>query len=173
MQFEAVQMSMVITWIQATGTITPDTPNVFQKFLKNNIHFLPNTIYLHSPGGNLAAGLTLGKMIRNARLNTVIGHTIDLEGIMNNYTYPDAHCLSACAYAFLGGVSRFYSDSDVYGIHRFGVSQGEISGDQAQVISSIVAKYIEEMGVDLSVFELASLASFQDQIYRVPVAVAK
>ena len=27
MRFEAVQMSLVITWIQATGTITEDTPS--------------------------------------------------------------------------------------------------------------------------------------------------
>jgi hypothetical protein len=173
MRFQAMQMSMVISWIQATGTITPDTPKIFEGFLKDNSRWLPSTVFLHSPGGDLLAGLTLGEMIRRARLNTTIGHTIDLEGAMNTYTYPDAYCLSACAYAFLGGASRSYSENQVYGIHRFGVQDGEISGDQAQVMSGIVAKYIEEMGVDLSVFELASSARFQDQIYRVPLSVAK
>ena len=81
----------------------------------------------------------------------------------------------ACAYAFLGGVVRSYKGDSVYGIHRFGTRAGTggLSGDDAQVVSSIVAKYIQSMDVDLSVFELASTTSFEGDIYWVPTTVAK
>ena len=182
MQFEVIRLSAAISWIQATGIITTETPSVFKQFLtRNGRPGLPDTIYLHSRGGNLMAGLQLGEMIRKNDFNTQIGRTIDLEGgftygtvhIQEPYEYPVAYCMSACAYAFLGGASRSYSSKDIYGIHRFGVRKGTVSGDEAQLISSFVAKYIQDMGVDLSVFELASETDFEHDIYRVPTDLAK
>jgi hypothetical protein len=173
MRFEALQVSMRAIWIQATGTITKDTPAQFKKFLQTDDAKLTKDIWLHSPGGDLMAGLEVGQMIREAGMNTSIGHTVPLEGLMNIYSYKHAYCVSACAYAFLGGVTRSYENYDTHGIHRFGAGSGTISRDGAQAISGIVAKYVSSMGVDLSVFELASTASFDKDIYRVPVATAK
>jgi hypothetical protein len=118
------------------------------------------------------AGLELGDIIRKEGLNTSIGRTVPLEGITDNYTYETSYCLSACAYAFLGGVSRDYDKNSVYGIHRFG-SDRPISGEDAQVVTSIIAKYIQQMGVDLSVLRAASLVPFNGDIFAVPVGIAK
>lgn len=173
MTFNSQQMSMVIIWHQATGVITKDTPGEFAKFLQTYDAKLSRDIFLHSSGGDLMAGLELGRMIREAGMNTFIGRSITLEGLMNVYSYKKSLCASACAYAFLGGVTRSYGEDDLYGIHRFGRSAGTISGDDAQIISSIVAKYIEGMGVDLSVFILASTSSFEKEIFQIPVDLGK
>jgi hypothetical protein len=61
MRFEALQISMMIIWAQGTGVITKDTPSEFQKFLASDDARFTRRIALHSPGGNLMAGLELGK----------------------------------------------------------------------------------------------------------------
>ncbi|WP_149472538.1 hypothetical protein [Roseomonas genomospecies 6] len=173
MRFQAIQVSMVIIYIQGTGAITKDTPDELRRFLKTHDGQMSKSLYLHSGGGDLMAGLELGQVIREAGLNTGIGRSIALDGLMKIHDYKQAHCLSACAYAFLGGVTRSFGEMDVYGIHRFGRTQGTVSGADAQVVSGIVAKYIQSMGVDVSVFQLASLASFEKEMFRVPVDLAK
>jgi hypothetical protein len=112
-------------------------------------------------------------MIRRAGMNTSIGRSILLDGLMNVYSYPHTFCASACAYAFLGGVVRSYDRDNVYGIHRFGKETGSLSGDDAQIVSGIVAKYIQSMDVDLSVFELASTKAYEGDIYWVPTALGE
>ena len=173
MVFGSLQMSMTMIWHQGTGVITRDTPRQFAKFLETYDAKLSRNLYLHSSGGDLMAGLELGRMIREAGMNTVISRTIQLEGLTRVYSYQNSYCASACAYAFLGGVTRSYGGDSQYGIHRFGKAAGTISGDDAQVISSIVAKYIESMGVDLSVFVLASTSSFERDIFWVPMSLGK
>lgn len=173
MRFEAIQTSLSMIYIQAIGTITKDTPDEFKKFLRTEEAQMSKNMFIHSPGGNLIAGLDLGKLIRQAKIDTYIGRSIPLEGMMSAYDYQSAYCMSSCAYAFMGGITRHFNDNDIFGIHRFGVSQGTISSDDAQVISSIVAKYVESMGVDVSVLGLASLTPFENDMYRVSVNEAK
>jgi hypothetical protein len=106
-------------------------------------------------------------------MSTSIGRSIPLDGVMNVYSYKRSLCASACAYAFLGGVTRSYEPNDLYGLHRFGKPSGTVSGDEAQIVTSAVAKYIESMGVDVAMLKLASSASFSHDIYSVPVDLAK
>ncbi|KQS57779.1 hypothetical protein ASG32_31625 [Methylobacterium sp. Leaf361] len=173
MRFEAVQVSMMMIHIQATGTIMEDTPAEFDRFLKSDGATYSKDLHLHSLGGNLMAALRLGEMIRKAGMNTIIGRSIPLEGITNVYSYDSATCASACAYAFLGGVTRDYGDQDFYGLHRFGKNGKAISGDDAQVISGIISGYVQRMGVDQAVLSAAASAPFENGIYRLPVALAK
>jgi hypothetical protein len=173
MVFEAVQLSMVFIYIQATGTITVDTPKDFEKFLKTTDAGLTKQIDFHSPGGNLMAGLKLGELIRRAGYNTSIGHSMPLYGAMNTHFYKSAVCASACAYAFLGGVSRSYSGNAFYGLHRFGVSDKTVSGDDAQVVTGLLANYIERMGASQTILQAAASASFENDIFPVPVALGK
>jgi hypothetical protein len=75
-------------WIQATGTITEDTPKKFERFLKSppdekNALVILATIdgvAFHSPGGSLMAGLQLGEIIRKNGFNTTVGNSIPLQG---------------------------------------------------------------------------------------------
>ena len=173
MRFEAVQVSMMMIHVQATGTITEDTPDEFERVLKSDEASYSKDLHLHSLGGNLMAGLRLGEMIRKAGMNTMVGRSIPLEGITNIFSYDSATCASACAYAFLGGVTRDYGDRDFFGLHRFGVDGKAISGDDAQVISSIISAYIQRMGIDQAVLRAAASAPFENGVYRLPVALAK
>ena len=107
MRFEAHQISMAIIFLQGTGTITQDTPNEFERFMATSDAKMSKWLFLHSPGGDLMAGLKLGEAIRKHQLNTGIGRSVMLEeGTMLEHSYKHAVCASSCAYAFLGGVSR-------------------------------------------------------------------
>lgn len=173
MTFVGRQEGMAFLWVAAEGIITEDTPEQFEKFLKSYDGKIVKTIIFHSPGGNLGAAIKLGKLIRQAGYRTFIGRSISLDEAMAIYHYKDAHCLSACAYAFLGGVERSYTEKDSYGLHRFGKSDRDIGGDVAQIITSELATYVEQMGVDQRVLRLASSADFGSSMQLVPVSVAK
>ena len=175
MVFHARQISMQIIWISAEGVITKDTPAQFAKLLKSDDAKITNMIELHSPGGNLAAGLELGRMIRAAGYRTGIGRSISLSGYsMDVYQYKRAMCMSACAYAFLGGVARSFGfgSNDIYGLHRFGVDGAKIDSDAAQIVTSEIAKYLEEMGVDQRVLRIASSTDTKDML-PIPISIAE
>lgn len=173
MSFVGRQISMHILWVAAEGVITRDTPAAFEKFLRSYDASITNVIEFHSPGGNLAAGLELGRLIRKAKYRTRIGRSISLEGVMDVYVYKNPICASACAYAFLGGVDRSFDEAAVYGLHRFGIEGKKIEGDAAQILTSKLAGYLEEMGVDQRVLQLASSADFQKELIPIPVTLAK
>jgi len=174
MRFEAHQISMAIIFLQGTGTITQDTPNEFERFMATSDAKMSKWLFLHSPGGDLMAGLKLGEAIRKHQLNTGIGRSVMLEeGTMLEHSYKHAVCASSCAYAFLGGVSRSYSENDLYGLHRFGATDRSISGDEAQIVTSLLANYVDRMGVDQALLTAASSAAFKNDIFPVDVSLAK
>lgn len=178
MTFVSRQISLARwnTWVSAEGVITPDTPSVFRKFLKSYDAGIVDRIEFHSLGGNLMAALELGRMIRNNGYKVNIGHTITLnnpEYTMDVVEFDDAVCMSACAYTFLGGVTRRFYSNKAYGVHRFGYSLGDGDEVSAQIAASEIAKYVEEMGVDQNILRLASRADFNDDMFFVPVELAK
>ena len=64
-----------------------------QKFINNVLKVRDGVVVLGSDGGNLFAGIEIGKAIRLKGLKTFV---------------PDgAHCASACAIAWLAGAPRF------------------------------------------------------------------
>jgi hypothetical protein len=137
MRFEVIQLSKSISFLQAIGTITKETPAEFARFMASDAGKISKDLALHSPGGDVLAGLELGRAIRHARLNTSIGRSIPLEGVMRVYRYKEATCASACAYAFLGGIGRSYPAGAVYALKR-----------DAAALPEPVAQYVTEMGVD-------------------------
>ena len=66
-------------------------------------------IWINSPGGNLFAGMQLGRIIRAHGAST---------HIINSDTLLPGECYSACALTFLGGVYRFNDNGARYGVHR-------------------------------------------------------
>ncbi len=172
MIFQVRQVSPFVIWIGAEGVITPDTPRQFAEFLKTDDAKLTREIEIHSPGGNLAAGLALGREIRVAGYNTSIGRSVALSGLMEVYQYKHAACMSACAYAFLGGIKRSFGKDDIYGLHRFSDPSRSIDSDGTQIVTSELAKYIEDMGVDQNVLRLSSVTDSKD-ILPISVEAAK
>jgi hypothetical protein len=117
-------------------------------------------VYINSPGGNLFVGMQMGRLIHNAGGSTWIG-TLKPDPNNSFRGYPVSKravgsCHSACSLAFLGGVYRFASDGDAYGVHRFSSKSTPTLADldKAQVISAAVSAYIREMDVDPALFDL-------------------
>ena len=124
-------------------------------------------ILLHSPGGNLRDGIELGRRIRARGLHTVVGR-YDI----GNFDRPIApgECLSACAYAFIGGEGRRVSEESRLGFHQFGLPGGAALPDAVglaggQEVSGILLSYLIEMGVDPRLFVLASATPSADMLY--------
>ena len=74
------------------------------------------SVRLNSPGGDLAGGIRLGELIRKLKLDTEIGVT-EPDSYGHWKTAPGL-CASACAFAFLGGLSRRASGGEL-GVHQF------------------------------------------------------
>ncbi len=164
------------TWIAAEGIITKNTPEEFRRFLRENLVYKENRIEFNSPGGNLYGAIELGRIIRRMGNPTTVGRTLLLDNpeySMDVIGRPDAVCFSACAYAFLGGEKRYLSDNALFGVHRFGSSEYGFSSDEAQQVSSDLARYIEEMGADQRLLQLAARTSFEDDIFLINSAMAE
>jgi hypothetical protein len=110
--------------IFADGDFTPETPAALRAFLARSDYSPETRIYLNSLGGDLAAGMEVGRIIRNAHLSTGVARSrpdptsdapVDLYAYSR--TYP-GYCISACALAFLGGVSRQVDPASTYGVHQ-------------------------------------------------------
>ena len=110
-------------------------------------------IWLNSAGGNLFAGMQLGRIIRRHSASTYI---IDAR------TLRPGECYSACSLAFLGGVYRFSDHGARYGVHS--ASLGPDGADRVPDLSAAVGSYIREMDVDVRVLDLWTKAR-PDQMY--------
>ncbi len=178
-------------WIAATGVIDMETPSRFRVFLESE-PYLPSQIVLHSSGGNLAAGLELGRMIRQAGLTAHIGRS---ERSFESYSAPcdtwydgveAGVCASSCAYAFLGGQERFVNSPyyptgpNLLGFHQFygspergremltaaQVAEIETTAlSVAQAITGQIVLYAIEMGIDPRVVAFASSIPSDDLYY--------
>lgn len=146
-----------VVW--ADGEITADTGKQLRLWAASNSLIPGAYVYLNSPGGSVIGGLQLGQAIRDLQFETDIGRPNDQLG----------YCLSACAYAYLGGVFRYMRKDAIYGVHRF---YGNLSGDGAQIVSGIISSYIERMGVKPRLFSLMTIKG-GDEILPIPADVLK
>ena len=163
-------------FVLAQGIITPTTPRTFQQFLRKEKY--QSVVYFDSPGGNLVAALELGRLIRARGLDTYVGGPYEafegFSGPAQEITRTLSRrgiCFSACAYAFLGGVSREINEGGTYGIHRFYSGDRPLGDASTQVAMTILASYLDEMGVDRRLLDLASLTP-SHQLSSLPRDVA-
>ena len=164
--------------IFADGDFTPDTPAALKSFLsRSGQPTRDRMIYFNSLGGDLSAGMEVGKIVRKAELNTGVARNardpaqanlIDLDS--NSRVYP-GHCVSACSLAFLGGVKREVKPGSIFAVHQ--VSMNCVDKRKAlksypwvampnanycpdlnealtmmQVANGVVVEYVRSMGVD-------------------------
>ncbi|WP_305989774.1 hypothetical protein [Roseibium sp. MMSF_3544] len=113
----------------------------------------PEVITFDSTGGNPSTAMSYGRRIRAFGLNTV--------------QVRDFDCMSACALAFFGGVSRFAEPGSI-GVHQTYFEPGtDLSGaDAVAMIQSHTAEviaYLTEMGVSPELLQL-SLSVESDDI---------
>ncbi|WP_353042490.1 hypothetical protein [Mesorhizobium sp. M1217] len=120
-------------WISAEGSIEAGTPALFKRTLKAlGGRKLP--IVVDSPGGNVEAALTLGRLIRKNKLDIAVGKTRfvgclpdvknckEKDGKGARYfgnAYADgAICNSACPLMFSGGIRRVVGEWAFLGVHQ-------------------------------------------------------
>lgn len=146
-------------YVVLDGEIDADTPARVAEALRRTGRDGAD-VYIISPGGNLLAGMEIGRMIRQAGANTYIGGLVPgssspIPGMPSVKSVPGV-CYSACALAFLGGVYRYASDGSEYGVHRFSSRSGPTGSDldTAQIMSAAVGAFIREMEVDPGLFDL-------------------
>jgi len=140
-------------WIAIDGQIPTEAGDYLQDFVKRHqfqgIHL---DISFNSPGGSLVGAIRLGRVIRDLGMSTSIGKTVS-DGRW--YGLEKGACYSACAYAFLGGVSRSV-ESGEYGVHQFyqqallqnpeGKVFTPIDFSLQQVTTGLLLSYVLEMG---------------------------
>ena len=133
--------------IVLSGVIDPAAPaRVSAELARHNVRMAD--VYLDSPGGSVGAGIALGRLFRRLNMSTYVGR---------DNQRGEGRCFSACVYAYIGGSSRYMTERDALGIHRFSAgAPSENDLERAQLVSAEIARYITDMGVDVKLFQLAS-----------------
>jgi hypothetical protein len=136
-------------------------------------------IAFNSPGGNLVEGLKLGVTIREFGLSTSIG-TIDrtfevVKSEVERNTFfgvveetEESFCASACAYAFLGGASRYILNDYKIGFHKFYFDGGNSAILDQSSINDTLSDAQELMGA--LVFYLSHLGDIDTNILLEAIA---
>jgi hypothetical protein len=151
-------------WIAAEGEITLKSYTSFLEVAKN-LGFRPS-VHISSPGGSLIGGLLLGEAIRSVGAETYIARSVPYEGDPQHFQEAPGECMSACAFAFLGGTRRSIASGSEYGVHQFydknAIANPDLKVFSAldvsnnQLISGLVLEYVTRMGADAAVVALAS-----------------
>ncbi|MBX9776949.1 MAG: hypothetical protein K2Y71_21430 [Xanthobacteraceae bacterium] len=121
-------------WIAVEGSFDPDAGGRAQAFLKRHAaRKLP--VYLHSPGGNTTAALTLGRYLRQQGITAGVAATVprgcesafdqskacnaakrSSQPVLADWR-PDVACSSACVWALLGAKVRHVPPGARLGVH--------------------------------------------------------
>lgn len=101
-------------------------------FLRKTDQVKEAVVLLRSPGGNAAAGISIGRAIRQKGYLTIVP--------------ASTNCSSACALAWLGGTPRFMGEGAQIGFHaaymmRGGQARRSTSGNVA------LAQYVDGLGL--------------------------
>jgi hypothetical protein len=120
-------------WISAEGQITAKTPAVFRMAVAQakGLH-LP--IVVSSTGGDVDAALVIGKMIRERKLDVVVGWTYfaNCAPHQKDCVLPKAQkgvyrgialshqgfCVSACSFILASGENRLLGEGAFVGVHQ-------------------------------------------------------
>ncbi|MGN8019785.1 hypothetical protein ACTJJ7_03625 [Phyllobacterium sp. 22229] len=160
-------------WIYAYGSIGTTTPKEFEKVISQmGDRRLP--IIIESPGGDMKAGLEMGRLVRKNGLDIAVGRVQfkacrpedqTCKPIYTNPTayagsaVPDyAYCSSACVFVVAGGLKRLGGRKE-FGVHRPFVP-GHPPETGPSPVKSMLANFFSEMGVDPGIVDIA-LSSHQ------------
>jgi hypothetical protein len=168
-------------FIYAEGDITRDSAEklmVLASRLKN-----PLPVYVHSAGGSLEGGLSLGNVLRRGAMPVVVarmqplacthpaacGEADQRAGVTVFADQPLAGlCHSACAYSFAGGTARHLPQGSLIGVHQFFVARTDDKTRRPlsnysredfvhlQKTVAVVAAYLADKGVGVDLLSLAA-----------------
>jgi hypothetical protein len=129
--------------IAADGLIALDSADAFRSVAAA---LAPKQIVvrLASSGGSLVGSLQLGQAFRAVNATVIVG--------------KGARCVSACVYAFLGGVMRRVSGGRI-GVHRFRPANEDSDSDFPAILvqraTEMLGGYVTQMGADPELVRLA------------------
>ena len=106
-----------------------------RKFIDVVISSATAVVVFHSPGGDLLAGIEIGKAIRLKGFSTLVPETME--------------CSSACALAWLGGRLRYMSDQSRLGFHA-AYTKREGQQNVSAAGNALVGAYLNQLGLPAS-----------------------
>lgn len=119
-----------------------------------------NTVWLASNGGDIDAGMELGRLLRKLGVFTLIGR--------------NDQCMSACVFVFMGGERR--SVAGRLGIHRPFFPFTQDAPDRQvrfRLLQKILKDYIEEMDFPDSLYEAVMLVPPESMQILAPADLKK
>lgn len=124
------------------GMIDAGAPARFDELLKSFKIPPGSDVYLDSNGGDLAAGLALGRLFRSGKMVMHLGTPKRIPGAPAKQSV----CMDACAYAYFGGLYRWApSGTDRIGLHAYPTAPAA-SASAGQPAVDIPA-YLKDMGI--------------------------
>jgi ATP-dependent protease ClpP protease subunit len=123
---------------QAMGFILvkgPLEPGDEQKFNRIAQMYTHAAVLLISEGGNLLAGIEIGRIIRVRNFSTGVA--------------PGTLCASACAMAWLGGTSRYMSANSRVGFHAAYIVKDGVARETG-LGNAIVGAYVTQLALPMS-----------------------
>lgn len=123
------------------------------EFVRQVLSMRDGIVVFSSPGGNLRAGLEIGKAIRLKNLAT--------------YVPADTFCASACALAWLGGTQRFMSKTAKIGFHA---AYNDASGfaRESGMANAIVGAYLNSLGLPDQAIAYMTIAAPNSMAWLTP-----
>lgn len=147
--------------LRLTGNVAPgDADRVIDALAEAR----PEIVALDSPGGSVRDALTIGRALREAGLDTLVG--------------AEAVCLSSCPYMLAGGPDRTVHPEGIVGVHQhyFGANSvlpAFMAVEDIQRGQGEVMAYLEEMGIDLRLMQHALLTPPGEIYVLVPTELAE
>jgi hypothetical protein len=154
MSFRIISDGQGNRWIAAQGDIMENSADRYAALVRRGGRGLP--VHIHSGGGSLLGGMTLGMAFRQAGARVVVARTVGNRS-------GAGICASACVHALAGGAERITPEGSRIGVHesyRASVSNGRITrrvsaanDDPAvrQQVLAIQSAYFRAMGVSADV----------------------
>lgn len=136
-----------------SGEIVEGDVKMLERYFQKNAK--TKTVYLKSPGGLMGEGFDIGRFFAKKLYLHVAVHKNDL-------------CMSACAFAFLGGNQQHLNGK--LGFHKArpidSIRATEISVSKGQIIGAATFSYIMEMGYNASLTYIILTKTDTDKFLR-------
>lgn len=125
------------------GRIDPDAPKRFAKLMQSRRIAPGSDVYLSAREGDVAAGMALGRLIRQGGMATHLG--APRKSFPRATASRTALCVDACAYAFFGGLYRWAPS----GSDRLGLTLAAQGSSATAPLPADASAYLKAMQIDL------------------------
>lgn len=147
--------------INAIGAIEPNDNIKFEEFLANAAPPPRTPVYIDSTGGDVAAAIGIGTLIRDAWFSTSIGQyrlcPQSSDQLISPRELSAGVCYSAATLIYVGGRLRYFPEGSKFGAHQFSLVEpqpGNLS--RSQVLSSEISIFLSKMDITPDFLQISS-----------------